>query len=106
VTWAFADRGKFNEGIAHGREGIRLAEALDHPYSLAFGAGVSPISRSPRGELTDAVGLLERGLALSREWNLTFYSVNHTGTRATPNARLSGRESRKGIPLLSRPCAQ
>jgi class 3 adenylate cyclase/tetratricopeptide (TPR) repeat protein len=32
LTWCFADRGQFKEGIAHGQQGIRLAEALDHPY--------------------------------------------------------------------------
>jgi class 3 adenylate cyclase/tetratricopeptide (TPR) repeat protein len=36
LTWIFADRGKFEEGVAHGQEGIRLAEALDHPYDLAW----------------------------------------------------------------------
>jgi len=34
LTGVFAGRGKFKAGIAHGQEGIRLAEALDHPYSL------------------------------------------------------------------------
>jgi tetratricopeptide (TPR) repeat protein len=31
---SLAERGEFDEGIGHGREAIRIAEALDHPYSL------------------------------------------------------------------------
>ena len=98
MTWIFADRGKFEEGIAHGQEGIRLAEALDHPYSLAFGCWTLAYLQIIRGELSHAVGLLERGLALSREWNLTSFSVVNTGSLGYAYA-LSGRIA-EGIPLL------
>ena len=81
----FADQGKFEEGIAHGQEGIRLAEALDHPYSLAVVCWALAYLQITRGELSHAVGLLERGLALSREWNLTFFSVQQHGA---PGLRL------------------
>src|SRR5262249_18408539 len=36
LTWILADQGAFREGIVHGQEGLRLAEALAHPYSLAW----------------------------------------------------------------------
>ena len=42
---ALAERGVFDEGDAHGQEAIRIAEALDHPFSLVValsGARVSP----------------------------------------------------------------
>jgi hypothetical protein len=51
-----------------------------------------------RGELSHAVPLLERGLALSREWNLTYFSVAHTGSLGYAYA-LSGRIA-ESIPLL------
>jgi tetratricopeptide (TPR) repeat protein len=98
LTWAFADRGKFNEGITHGHEGIRLAEALRHPLSLAVACWTLPYLHITRGELTDAVGLLERGLTLSREWNLIPLSVMTTGTLGYAYA-LSGRVV-EGLPLL------
>ena len=98
LAWAFADRGKFDEGIAHGQEGIRLAEALDHPFSLAFGCWITAVLQIARGELGDGVGLLERGLALSREWNLTFFSVNHTASLGHAYA-LAGRAA-ESIQLL------
>jgi len=40
LTLIFADLGRFEEGIAHAQKAIRLAEALDHPYSLTFGCWV------------------------------------------------------------------
>jgi len=98
LVWIFADRGKFKEGIAHGQEGIRLAEALDHPYSLAFGCLTLAYLQIIRGDLSHAVGLLERGLAPSREWNLTYFSAVSTGSLGYAYA-LSGRIA-KGIPLL------
>jgi class 3 adenylate cyclase/tetratricopeptide (TPR) repeat protein len=98
LTWAFADQGKFNEGIAHGQESIRLAESLDHPFSLAFGCWSLACLQLARGEFSHALRLLERGLALSREWNLTFISVQHTGILGYVYT-LSGRIA-EGIPLL------
>jgi tetratricopeptide (TPR) repeat protein len=100
LTWVFADRGKFEEGIVHGQEAIRLAEALDHPFSLAFGCLILAYLQTTRGELTHAVRVLERGLALAREWNLTFFSVNHTGILGYAYV-LSGQIA-EGIPLLER----
>jgi class 3 adenylate cyclase/tetratricopeptide (TPR) repeat protein len=98
LTRVFADQGKFKQGIVHGHESLRLAEALDHPYDLAFVCWSLAYLHIIRGEFSHAVGLLERGLALSREWNLTYFSVNLTGSLGYAYA-LSGRIA-EGIPLL------
>jgi class 3 adenylate cyclase/tetratricopeptide (TPR) repeat protein len=100
LTLIFADRGQFDEGIVHAQEGMRIAEALDHPYSLAFACWILAYLHLTRGELTHAVSLLERGVAVSREWNLTSFSVNETGSLGYAHA-LSGRLA-EGIPLLER----
>lgn len=71
LAWALAERGEFAEGIAHGQEGVRIAEALDHPFSLAHISYNLGYLYGIRGDLSSAVRLLERTLALSREWNLT-----------------------------------
>jgi tetratricopeptide (TPR) repeat protein len=97
LTWGFADRGRFEEGIPSGQEGIRLAESLDHPYSLAFGCWILAYLHITRGELGHAVVLLERGLMLTREWNLHF-SFQGTGGLGYVYA-LSGRVA-EGIPML------
>jgi len=71
LACALAERGLFDEGDAHGQEAIRIAEALDHPYSLLWGCFQLARLKSIRGELSQAVRLLERAVAQCREWNIT-----------------------------------
>jgi class 3 adenylate cyclase/tetratricopeptide (TPR) repeat protein len=98
LSWVLADQGRFAEGIAHGQEAIRLAEALDHPFSVANTSWHLAYLEIIRGEVGSAIRLLERGLALSREWNLTFTSLNEEGGLGYAYA-LSGRTA-EGISLL------
>ncbi len=98
LAWFLADRGKFEQGIARGQEGIRLAESLDHPYSLAWALWTLARVHIIRGDPSEAVRLLERGLAVSREWNLTLFVLQHTGALGYAYA-LSGRAA-NGITLL------
>ena len=98
LGWVLAELGKFEEGIIHGQEGIRIAEVLDHPYSLANVCWHLTCLHIIRGEFSHAVGLLERGLALSREWDLTFFSVLATGSLGYAYALSGGVD--EGIPLL------
>ena len=94
----FANQGEFEEGIAHSKEGIRVAQSLDHPYSLANVIWTLECLQISRGELGQALQLIERGLTLSREWNLTFHSAAQMGRLGYLHA-LSG-EVAEGIPLL------
>jgi DNA-binding NtrC family response regulator/tetratricopeptide (TPR) repeat protein len=98
LTWSFAERGEFDEGIAHGQECLRLAKSLDHPYSLAEACWRFAHLHIVRGEFGHAARLLERGVALAREWQLTFFSAIHTGTLGYVYT-LSGRMA-EGLPLL------
>ena len=68
---ALAERGVFDEGGAHGQEAIRIAEALDHPFSIMQACLSLAYVDSVRGELNQATRLFERALALGREWNIT-----------------------------------
>ncbi len=98
LTLVFADRGDFPEGIAHGQEGIRLAAAFDHPYSLTFACWVLGHLQVTRGELDQGIRLLERALEVSREWNLTSFAANETGSLGHAYA-LAGRMV-EGFPML------
>ncbi len=71
LACALAERGLFDEGDAHGQEAIRIAEALNHPYSAVFGCIHLTYLKSVRGELSQAARLLERAVAQCREWNIT-----------------------------------
>jgi class 3 adenylate cyclase/tetratricopeptide (TPR) repeat protein len=67
---ALAERGDFKRGMSEGREAIRLAEMLDHPYSLVCALRGLGRVYGARGDLDDAIGLTERGLALAHERHL------------------------------------
>jgi class 3 adenylate cyclase/tetratricopeptide (TPR) repeat protein len=72
-TWlvsCLADLGAFDEGIARGEEAVRLAEAVEHPFSLtqAYFALGSLYLR--KGDLPQAIPVLERGLELCQVANI------------------------------------
>jgi tetratricopeptide (TPR) repeat protein len=67
LGWSLAERGAFGEAIAVGREGIRLAEAVDHAYTLAVACWRLGYIHGLKGEFDQAVSLLERALARARE---------------------------------------
>ena len=67
---ALAERGEFDRAIAEAQEGVRLAEALDHPYSLAFVLRCLGRPYAARGDFDRAIRFTERGLALSRDRHL------------------------------------
>ncbi len=69
---ALAERGAFDEGDAHGQEAIRIAEALDDPFSIIWAClGLASLN-SVRGDLSQASHLLERAVAQGRDWNITY----------------------------------
>jgi tetratricopeptide (TPR) repeat protein len=68
-----AERGVFDEGDVHGQEAIRMAEALDHPYSLIWAClGLASLNNR-RGDLSQAARLLERAVALCGERTITIW---------------------------------
>jgi tetratricopeptide (TPR) repeat protein len=103
LAMIFADRGEFEQGIAHGREGMRLAESLDHAYSVAAMCWALAYLQITRGRLGDAVVVLERGLALSRDWALSLSITRHTGSLGYVYALL-GRTT-EGLPMLEQALA-
>jgi tetratricopeptide (TPR) repeat protein len=52
------------------QEGVRLAETLDHPYSLVCALRAVGRLHGARGDFGHAIRLAERSLALSRDRNL------------------------------------
>jgi tetratricopeptide (TPR) repeat protein len=71
---ALAERGAFDEGEAHGREALRLAEAPEHPRSLIEALLGLAYLHAVRRQLDQAVPLLERAVALYRDWNLAVFA--------------------------------
>jgi class 3 adenylate cyclase len=98
LAFSLAQRGEFEEGIALGHDGVRIGEDLDHPYSLIIACWGLASLYGIKGEFGQAARLLERALALSREWNLTILSPRVTGFLGHVYAH-SGRVA-EGLSLL------
>jgi tetratricopeptide (TPR) repeat protein len=60
LAWTLGERGTFDEGLACGWEGIRVAETLDHPYSLIMSCWCLASLCLIRGHVDPATRLLER----------------------------------------------
>jgi tetratricopeptide (TPR) repeat protein len=69
---ALAEVGEFHEASHHGQEAIRLAEVVDHPFSLIWACLNLGRLESLRGEFGRATVPVERAAALSQEWNITY----------------------------------
>jgi tetratricopeptide (TPR) repeat protein len=100
-TWlarCLAELGAFSEGLAHGEQGLRIAEAVDHPSSLIQGCFDVGYVYLRKGEWRQALSWLERGLDVCRVWDipLMFYLVSSTLGYAYV---LAGRVS-EALPLL------
>jgi class 3 adenylate cyclase/tetratricopeptide (TPR) repeat protein len=95
---ALAECGAFDQGVVHGRDALRLAEALGHSVSLIQAFRHLGYLYSLKGELSRAAELLERGLVLAREGNLPVLSLMLTGKLGHVYTR-SGRVT-EGLALL------
>jgi tetratricopeptide (TPR) repeat protein len=97
-TFALAERGEFDKGMLQAQEAIRLAEALDHPYSLI--SALRSLSRlhGARGDFNHAIRLAERSLALSRDRHIPQLSPEVADQLGHMYA-LSGRVA-ESLPLL------
>jgi tetratricopeptide (TPR) repeat protein len=67
---SLAELGEFAEGVVRGRESIHIAESIEQPLNLTV--AVSGLGRLylRKGDLELAIPILERGVELSRTWNL------------------------------------
>jgi class 3 adenylate cyclase/tetratricopeptide (TPR) repeat protein len=70
LAWCLAELGAFAEGIATGEEGVRMAKTVDHPYSLLIATGGVGMLYFRKGELHQAIAMLDGGLELCRVWSI------------------------------------
>jgi class 3 adenylate cyclase/tetratricopeptide (TPR) repeat protein len=99
LAHALAERGEFDQSIAEAEEGLRIAEAADHPFSLGQAYLALGYVHAVKGEFDRAVPLLERALAMAREWDIRLLSPSSTGFLGHTYAR-SGRLE-EGLALLA-----
>ncbi len=68
---SLADTGDFADALARAREGVALAESPEHPWSLAGAVMTLGFVHLSQGHLDEAGPVLDRGIAFSREMDLT-----------------------------------
>jgi class 3 adenylate cyclase/tetratricopeptide (TPR) repeat protein len=66
LAWSLAELGEFDEARQCSEEALRLAQVADHPYSLTHAHLAMGGTLVRQGRVTEAMGILERGLELSR----------------------------------------
>jgi class 3 adenylate cyclase/DNA-binding winged helix-turn-helix (wHTH) protein/tetratricopeptide (TPR) repeat protein len=64
LAWCLAELGAFAQGREYGAAALRLAEAVEHPFSLALAGALVGHLFLHQGALAEAIGVLERSLTL------------------------------------------
>jgi class 3 adenylate cyclase/tetratricopeptide (TPR) repeat protein len=73
LAWCHAELGTFAEGIALGDEGLRIAQAVDHPASLMMASWGIGLLALRQGDLPRALPLLERAVGICQDVDLPAY---------------------------------
>src|SRR5262245_52603279 len=99
VAWASAERGDFASALTVGREALRMAEGLDHPFTLVVACMLLGHVHATRGDLGEAARLFDRADGVARAWNLRFWYDFIAWCRGRVEAQ-SGRIA-EGLALLA-----
>jgi tetratricopeptide (TPR) repeat protein len=73
VAGCLAELGRFAEGRSMGEDAVRLAEAVEQPYSLLFAYVWPGLLSRLRGDIPKAISMLERGLALCQSASIPLH---------------------------------
>jgi class 3 adenylate cyclase/tetratricopeptide (TPR) repeat protein len=104
LVGCLSELGEFGEGIAQAEEGMRVAEAAEHSYSLTFAHfGIGTVFLL-KGELQRAIPALERGFGYCRALNLLVMFPLFASALGSTYA-LSGRFA-EALPLLEEAVTQ
>jgi tetratricopeptide (TPR) repeat protein len=104
LSWSLAELGAFAEATATGEEGVGIAEAAEHPFSLIWAyTGIGKLSLD-KGDVPRGIPVLKRGLELCQIWDIP--TLFPQGMRALGTAyALSGRVT-EALPLLEQATSQ
>jgi len=99
LVWSLAELGEFREAVARAEEGVTLAEGVDQPLSRTVAYAGLGVVWLRQGEQARAIEVLERGLALIREWNIPLWFPRVASALGMALAR--GGRAREARPLLA-----
>jgi class 3 adenylate cyclase/tetratricopeptide (TPR) repeat protein len=104
LAWCLAEIGAFAEGLTYGEVAVKIAEAVDRPYTLvAAYCGIGCVYLR-QGELHQALPLLERALSLCQSADIALAFPTVTALLGAAYARL-GRGG-EALGLLEQAVAQ
>jgi class 3 adenylate cyclase/tetratricopeptide (TPR) repeat protein len=104
LAWCHAELGTFAAGAALGEEGLRIAEAVDHPASLMFAAWGIGLLALRQGDLPRALPRLEQALRVCQEADLPLFFPRVAATLGAAYT-LGGRVA-DALPLLTQAAEQ
>jgi len=84
---SLADTGDFAEALARAREGVALGEGPEHPWSLSGAYMTVGFVHLSRGQPAEAAPVLDRGIAFSREMDITAWLPMLLCARGLAHAR-------------------
>jgi tetratricopeptide (TPR) repeat protein len=73
LVYCLAEQGEFAEAFARAREGVAIGERVSHPYTRIIALHGLAFTHLLCGDHREAIPLLERGLALCRESDLSLW---------------------------------
>jgi tetratricopeptide (TPR) repeat protein len=104
LAWNLTESGAFAEGRAPAEEGVRIAEAVDHPYSRVMAYWAVGFRYLRQGELPQAIPVLERALNLAQVTRIRV-SVSWVAAPLGAAYALAGRAT-EALPLLEQAVEQ
>jgi class 3 adenylate cyclase/tetratricopeptide (TPR) repeat protein len=75
LAWSLSELGEFAAGVAAGREAMRIAESVDHGYSVLVGALGLGLVHLRQGDVELAIPLLERALSVCEQGDFSSVRV-------------------------------
>jgi tetratricopeptide (TPR) repeat protein len=100
LTALMTEQGRFEEARAHGTASVRIAETLNHSYTLVFAIRIVGYAYTMEGRLPEAIAVLERGRALCEGTGLLALEPNILTSLGYAYS-IAGR-AREGVPLIER----
>jgi tetratricopeptide (TPR) repeat protein len=104
LAWCHAELGMFTEGNTLGQEGLRIAEAVDHPGSLMLASWGLGLLTLYQGDMHRALPRLERAVSLCQDAGFLIYFPLMAAALGAAYTRF-GRGS-DAVPLLTQALEQ
>jgi tetratricopeptide (TPR) repeat protein len=104
LGYCHAECGAFTEGLALAEEGLRIAETVNHPFSLIVTCYGISVVYLRQGDVHRAIPMLERGMSLCQDWHIPLFVPRQTAVLGLAYA-LEGRVA-AGLALVEHGVAQ